>query len=155
MDYLTTCEICKRVETGVTNLLEDYFIKCESKHLICINHIEEVYNLNFIKQEIINKLKILFRYKDYSSEDFSFIKAESIYDILSGSELSDDFQIPISICPVCQFKSVSNLDLERYKEIIFRKNNRELEEEIKRKFESYEDFKKYLIRNKSKSINIS
>ena len=144
MDYLTTCEICERVETGVTNLLEDYSIKCESGHLICINHIEEVYNLNFIKQKIINKLKSLSRYKDYSSEDFSFIKAENIYDILSGSELSDDFQYP-----VCQFKSVSNLDLKEYEEILLEKNDIELEEEIKSKFESYEDFKKYLIRNKT------
>ena len=60
----------------------------------------------------------------------------------------DSWSIPSECCPICQFKEISNDDLDIYKNVLLKKTNDELKEQIKNGFKDYNNFKKFLEKNR-------
>ena len=59
----------------------------------------------------------------------------------------DAWDVPSECCPICQFKEISNDDLDIYKNVLLKKTNDELKKQIKNGFKDYNNFKKFLEKN--------
>ena len=140
------CEICGRITDNYDSVMDSGFVECEKGHLVCQLHVENDYDLDFVKQEIAKKIKSIGGFENYSEEQFTFMKADNLEDLLLRSEEIDylDFKIPESICPVCCYHDISTYDLEKYKEILLGKTNEELIKEVFNRFKDYKEFEKFL-----------
>ena len=139
------CEICGRITDNYDSVMDSGFVECERGHLVCQLHIEDTFSLEFIKQEIAKKFKSIKGYEKYPEEQFSFMKTDSLEDLLLRSEEIDvDFQIPTSICPVCCYKDISTYDLDDYKRVLLGKSDNELIKEIFDRFKDYDEFREFL-----------
>lgn len=138
------CEICRESQGGFEASLEELgFIKCDNEHIICRCHIEDNFDMDYIKQEIIKNyekehgIKIPDNLKKVINECYC------LDDIIYLSDFEMEY-IPSSICPICTFKKVSIFDLDRYKNYLLNKFDKELKEEILSKFKNYQDFNESL-----------
>ena len=105
------CEICGQEGSGFDVSLSDFdMCECENGHIICCEHL-----LNPSREEKIN---MILENKYWNKEtDKSFIREELeamddeyLYDIL----LSGYYEIPESLCPICQFKQYSTEDMASF-----------------------------------------
>ena len=93
------CEICGRITDNYDLEMDSGFVRCEADHLVCQYHIENDFDLDFIKKEIAKKIKSsIAGYEKYPEEQFTFMKAKNLEDLLLRSEeIERDFKIPKSI----------------------------------------------------------
>jgi hypothetical protein len=91
---------------------------------------------------------------DCSCEELGFAVCEHehtfcIDHILDyGDEEIDLWYVPEEYCPICQFQEISSEELNAYKNILLKKTDEELKQLIKNGFKDYDDFHKFLAKNK-------
>lgn len=76
----------------------------------------------------------------------TFCQSEMNVDLLEKAQNDEDFPYEISsdFCPICQMEYISNSERERYIMKKINMTHKELNEEIKEKFLTYNEFKNYL-----------
>ena len=133
------CEICNESKGCYNNSpFELGMVDC-GNHIVCVDHIEEHFNLDFIKQEIIRDFEESTKSKISDKLRQKIESCSNLEEILDIYDLEIEY-IPASICPICTFKEISNFDLESYKNYLLGKSNKELKEEIKSKYSSFGEF---------------
>jgi hypothetical protein len=145
------CEICSSTQSGMDmNRSEAGMVECKNGHTFC-----EYHELTGSEISVEEKRKKLFAdveessyYKNCPHEKVVELKTISNYteDEVNTSykEICSEDGQPIESCPICMFK---DLDEERALRYLLRKNDlteKILLEELKTKFTTYVEFKKFV-----------
>ena len=65
---------------------------------------------------------------------------------------SGDYEIPASMCPICQFQEYTYDDMLKYLLKKYNLSDKAVLEEIKSKFKTYENFSKFIKNNSEKVL---
>ena len=119
------CEICGEEVSGYDISLQDYeMCECENGHILCWEHL-----IMPTKDEMIDW--IVKEPSHYTTEELKNKSEDELFDLML--EVSDCYNLPEFVCPICQFEEYSEHDMASYlltkygvkKDIVF--------EEIKKK----------------------
>lgn len=166
------CDSCGEVHSGFDVSMSDFnMYQCENGHTC---HIEEFIEFDEdsveFKQELIkkqikyNEKQILFyeeklkdsnnekyfdSYKQYSERYKTKIVELNSFDNLDDVSLDDidedwTYSVPAKYCPICSFEVLTNDDALSYLYKKYSIDKEDLLKEIKDKFNSYEEFSRYL-----------
>ena len=133
------CDVCNNIESGYDMGLEEAgMCECENGHILCEDHkidltLDEKRNIVLNDDAIDNEEKERIKKLNDSKFEEYYVEYEADRD-----------NIPTAFCPICQFKSITDRDLEAY---LLKKAGSKKEEivaEIKSKLISYEEFEKFL-----------
>ena len=133
------CEICGRECSGYDISLRDYdMTECMNGHVVCLDHINDNMTLEQAR-DIVKKYDL-----DICLDDFDTADAlvEEITTVCGAYELPPEF------CPICSFQNISAAELNKYKNILLDKTNEELKDDVKTRFNNYEEFKQFIAKNK-------
>lgn len=112
-----TCLVCGSTESGYDVSLSDLeMFECENEHLVCQSH---------AVGEGIKKTK-------WGTNLRSVIKEGA----------TDLWSVPAKYCPICQLEAVSEADLLAYCLKKLYRNRKDMTDEIRRNYNSYEQFRK-------------
>jgi hypothetical protein len=164
------CDYCNRAEAGYDLGIEDAdMYECENGHVLCRYH----FNREFDKNDVYKAVKRKFIDDIYSKSTIhgtikkSNVKARAsrIRDLRKGlKELEEimkkngdilkfaenwinfSYELPYELCPVCNFKILTNTDGYEYLLKITGMTERELLNKISKKYDSYNDFRKSIQR---------
>ena len=109
------CDVCGEESSGYNmNLWEAEMVECIEGHVFCDHHLDK---------EVLENL---------SNED--------------NEDYDEDwrYEVPSKFCPVCQRDIVLESDMVKYLLKLTGKNKKEIQVEIKDRFESYDHFMGYL-----------
>lgn len=117
-----TCDVCGHTVGGFDQSPSELgMAECEYGHTFCQDHLLDM-------PETDRKLN------DDGFDEKGF----------DESGMSEDGCCLSILCPICQMKSISNYDMDKYVHKMYGKSKKELEAEIRSKFSNYEDFSKWL-----------
>ena len=130
------CVVCHETYNGWDlNVRDVDHMECENGHIFCEEHL--------INKELFEEL--VEKFKEFDKNDLppKYYK-EPDYIEKYGIGEDDLYEIPSQFCPVCSFGVISNREAIDY---IFKRDNltmKKLCEEIKSRFSSYDEFRKFL-----------
>jgi len=161
-----TCDYCGGVESGWDmSLSEAGMCECENNHTICQDHIKNFddlqYNKDMIKTLLESEIKRFVyqiadmektpekytRSLEYQKQHLEYLKSIDLSDEMVTLDTIDEewiYNIPESLCPICNFKSVTPQDMIFYLYKKYNETNKNLLDEIKTKFDSYKEFRSYI-----------
>ena len=91
------------------------------------------------------------RKEDQAKKRDIYIKEHTKEEMLANfedgaidEEISYGYNVPVEMCPLCQFKEVSNRDARSYMLRLLKLSENELKENIKSNFKDFNDFQRYL-----------
>lgn len=117
------CEICGRTESGWDmGLSECEMVACVNGHVFCCDEALEMPSKEeMIKTILENEYNIKTNYNYFSGKRSETIYSEEQLLEMDNSELFYDFynqegyyEVPESMCPICQFIEYSEYDLSAY-----------------------------------------
>lgn len=142
-----TCDVCGETHSGWDISLEDAgMLECERSHVFCKEHEIAELSVEIQRKQILN-------YK-YSSEELKNqvekMSDDELEDLISEDpegeieEILGDSPTPSDLCPICNFKAISDNDVIKYllKKANLKKND--LINVFKEEFGDYETLKKYI-----------
>ena len=152
-----TCGVCETTASGWDLCLEDAgMYECLNGHYFCRGHAEKITieakrnkakkDLEWYKkknkegkydEEITKKIEILKK----SDEEFEDWFEEEYYRVM-------DYEYPIELCPLCNFKQIDKDDIISYFFAKHKTTRKELAKEMQEKFKNYDKFKEWLKCNK-------
>ena len=161
------CDLCGRAEAGYDNGPQDFgMVECEKYHTMCEEHIKdydrEKVAIGFLKDKCIDEDDIDFtveHIEDFEDVDFTELIKESLekkkslikkYMVENEDYFTslltefDEYELPTWMCPICLMGEVMPKDMVKY---LLKSRNllkKEVVREIGEKFESFDDFQKYL-----------
>jgi len=137
------CDVCGYDVSGYDICLSDYDMKqCNQGHIWCSDH--DVCSIEEMPTTV--KLSILSVDFKVSDEELEEIKDddEKIDKLLEDYMRDYRRELPSRFCPICTFQAARDEDLIRY---VYKKYNiseDNILEEIRSKFSSYDEFRKFL-----------
>lgn len=166
------CCITGEVETGYAGIPMDEwgYWRCERGHTILDRFKIEMPLIDIFKSEAPRALRstrnYLYRVKKYPPTAANSLKIEryskkietlteqianpdaldedTIEQILMDNDLNSCCDGPTICCPICQFKELDSLDVKSYLKIAYGKSDKDLANEMKSRFKTYEEFDSYL-----------
>jgi hypothetical protein len=161
------CGVCEEVEAGMDLSLSDIdMTECENGHLYCEGHAVSDFSsargnrtilqayLDRIHDGFKKRLEedkdndYLIRYEKESDEDATSLRETDNFEnwLEENDGLFDDFRYssPQELCPICQLESIPDKDIMYYLAKVFSVNIDSLKKELRDKFGSYSEFKKFL-----------
>lgn len=146
------CGVCNRQESGYDASPSDFgFVYCVNDHCFCEEHqllfipdskwLKNYFNLFSWKEgNIINK----FLKHEFTNEDEfkNYEDYKEIMDIYHECKMNNG--VPEEECPICSLNVILDEDMSNYLMKKHHHKYKELADEIKNKFNSYKEFKKYL-----------
>ena len=151
-----TCSICGYMSGGFEASPNDCGLyECfEHNHTVCKDHLDSI-SIDDIKQKYLEDCKERFNSaKKEMTEEFvnKLNKTTNLEDIMNllNDTFQDDyesFQLPSSLCPVCNFSVIDNADRNNFRKILLNLTNEEVDNIIHSKFKSYNDFLKFIGNN--------
>lgn len=165
------CDYCNRAEVGYDLTIEDAdMYECENGHVLCRYH----FNKEFDKNDVYKAVKRRFIDDIYSKSAVYGgpirklnvkDRASAIRDLRKGLreleetmrkdgdilEFAEDwinfsYELPYELCPVCNFKILTNTDGYKYLLKMTGMTEEELLNKISEEYDSYDDFRKSLWR---------
>lgn len=151
-DSINRYQSCLNVCKVILKIIEYYYktVKDDTYDKSRHNSLEDI-DVN----EIFNVLNDTYAYMcgeeiltpeetdDLSGDDFEYIFCDYVLDGCNKYSLS-------CFCPICNFEKISTFQLNDFKSIMLGLTNKELEEQLIKHFKNYEEFKKFMIDNKTK-----
>lgn len=145
------CDVCGYEISGFDISLDEYDMwQCENGHIFCNDHFDKDTKSDEAKEEMIKtdsyykkkfKEKFNKEIEEATNEELKkYIKEYVEQDIFYEMR----YELPETFCPCCNFTQMTSKDIIKY---FFKKHNvtyKILEEEMKKKFKDYKDFKKWL-----------
>lgn len=133
-----TCEICGRTESGWDmGLREAEMVECVNGHVFCqdemlpIGEKEEL--IKTILENEWNKDRYCSKtnsYRDFTEEELQGMSAEDLFDMFCSD--GGSYDVPESVCPICQFIEYSEYDLSNYLEREYHVSRDEVFAEVKK-----------------------
>jgi hypothetical protein len=119
-----TCDVCGHTEGGFDASPEDCgFYCCANGHTFCQDDLLEMPDAKEEKER-----------DEYGFDEDGFDEYGR----------SDDNEYKPELCPICQMVNISKRDMDEYVYKMYGKSKKELEAEIRSKFDNYDKFNKWL-----------
>lgn len=129
------CEVCGREESGWDMCLSEAgMFECENGHTFCEDEVTIPVNYKDFLQEVIEDNEELLKLDE--------IDEYELEDLAMDYDFRDE--TPIEYCPICSFQICKDNDIVKYLMKINNITKNEILEEIKNKFGTYEEFKKFI-----------
>lgn len=146
------CDITGHADSGYDISAEDLgFIEFACGHIIDKDLVPPDKYQRISKEDVLKYIK--FTYMDYEQDFYDMILQMSDKEFEKWKNTKDaeyllkeiNYVKPASMCPICNFKRAAPKDMYRYllKEL-YNGDESKLLEQVKEKFENYENFQKYL-----------
>lgn len=154
------CDICGAENSGWDMCLsEAEMYECENGHIICESHcidkINEIgketivrnYITKYINENENSDIEYKKNYIDIYKEFLANLDDDTDDDVFE--EFMDEYMefryhLPAELCPICSFDSLIDEDIAKYSLKKLEQTRDKLKEEIKNKFNSYDEFRIYL-----------
>ena len=103
-----------------------------------IKHEDYTIQQNLRKEDQAKKIDIYI--KEHTKEEMLASFENGVFN----EEISYGYNVPVEMCPLCQFEEISNNDSKRYMLKLLKLTEKELKETIKNEFKDFNDFQRYL-----------
>jgi hypothetical protein len=153
------CDFCGYETSGMDMCLSEAgMCECENGHTICTDHLENMDWLEIVKKLISNDIVYNEDMKKKYPKDEQYyenrnIKSRKLLEELPENDEDDlktiannyDFEssVPAEHCPLCNFTDVTSDDMENYLLAKNKQSHKEILDEIRSNFNSYDEFLKY------------
>jgi len=131
-----TCSVCNQMFGGWDATPRDFdHLQCENGHIFCEEHL--------INKELFEELVEKFEEFDKNDLPPKYYEEPNYLEKYGIGE-DDLYEIPSEFCPICNFGIINHTEAIDY---IFKRDNltmKKLCEEIKSRFSSYDEFRKFL-----------
>lgn len=144
-DYVTNsssssyiCDVCGDEDSGMDLSISDAgMVECVNSHTVCTCHLLPRPNKKTMIEAILNK-----KWNEYTEEELQKMDEDELFDDVLTE--SGDYEIPASMCPICQFQEYTYDDMLKYLLKKYNLSDKAVLEEIKSKFKTYENFSKFI-----------
>ena len=166
------CDYCNRAEIGYDLTIKDAdMYECENGHVLCRYHFNEEFDKNdvykAVKRRFIDDIYFHSRSAMRGTSRKSDVRnrASKIRNLRKGlkeleetmrkngdilefaeNRINFSYELPYELCPICNFKILTNTDGYKYLLKITGMTERELLNKISEEYDSYDDFRKSLWR---------
>lgn len=137
------CEVCGEIESGMDLCLGDAgYCECADGHVFCEGHKLEKVKEEKEEKKVKEKKPCCCEMKKCECEDEDEDEDED--DDYDDDDEYDEYHVPIAECPVCQFKTLTDVDGFTYMQKMHNVTVPQLLSQISSTFPSYKMFSEFL-----------
>ena len=137
------CDVCGYDVSGWDMCLsEAEMVCCDADHIMCEEHVHS--SIRSIGRE---KLEELCKETEIKPDEYN---DEDLADEVWQDILNNDREIPSDICPICQFKNLTQSDHIAYVKYAHALDENIVLGEIRERFKSYREFVEWIVKNSKK-----
>jgi hypothetical protein len=134
-----TCDTCREAFSGWDASPQDFdHERCEKGHIFCQSQMVNRKRFDFL-------VDLYYDGCDLIPDDLGYgAMAEPENYNRYGIDEDRQYEVPAEFCPVCQMKEISPGELNSYIYRIYNIDKKELMDEIRQKFETHEEFVRFI-----------